>query len=480
MDLFSTDLSPSKGADPEGGDRATKPATPIAVADAAGIGSDSTIPPPPPDDEGTDARITPGTTVADRYRIARVLGEGGMGIVYAAEHVLMRKEVALKVLHPDMLADAEIVARFEREAIAAGSIDHPNVASATDFGRLPNGAFYLVLELLKGASLRSELSRNGALPLARALRVLRGIASGVAAAHQKGIIHRDLKPENVMLVEREGEADFVKVLDFGVAKVDASVADAPHGGAVLTRAGSVFGTPEYMAPEQAAGDVVDARADLYALGIVLLEMLTGACPFEGNPMEILRARLFMTEPLDLSGVEDAGARALVGRLLERDVQARMQTATELVTALDELLGNAGAVSVRTSDPALLPTSLAAASVLTAPGVRIRTVPPKTTSLDRRWVGAVALAAALVGGIGFVLVARPSHGSDVSTKLSASASASASDALPTSTSLPLPPPAPEASAEPADSAEPAKGRAPAKPKKRPKKGGGINIPNIPFL
>src|SRR5687767_1740923 len=190
--------------------RATKPATPAAVADAVAgrtprapaeqrLESAPTVPPPDLEEVDGDARIPPGTMISERYKIQRVLGEGGMGVVYAAEHVLMRKEVAVKVLHAEMCSMPEVVARFENEAIAAGHIEHPNVAGATDFGRLDDGSCYLVLELLIGSSLRDEINK-GPIPLGRALRVLRGIAAGVAAAHAKGVIHRDLKPENVMLV----------------------------------------------------------------------------------------------------------------------------------------------------------------------------------------------------------------------------------------------------------------------------------------
>ncbi|MCW5836460.1 MAG: serine/threonine protein kinase, partial [Labilithrix sp.] len=380
---------------------ATKPAVPAAVADAAAgkerpedVARAATV--PPPANELEDVRIPAGTMVADRYRIARVLGEGGMGVVYAAEHVLMRKEVAVKVLHAEMCTMPEVVARFEREAIAAAHIDHPNVAGATDFGRLPDGACYLVLELLRGTSLRDEIAK-GPLPLARALRIMRGIASGVAAAHAKGIVHRDLKPENVMLVDRDGDPDFVKVLDFGIAKVDASVAAAPQAGSkVLTRIGSVFGTPEYMAPEQAVGDAVDARADLYALGVVLLEMLTGKCPFSGNALSILRERILSVGPPDMSGVTDPGARALIARLLARQPEDRVQTAAELGAALDALLdeqvGRTSRVSV--SNLALARGDGASVGATTAP-----IVTPEPAGPRPRWVIPAAVAALLAIALG---------------------------------------------------------------------------------
>src|SRR5262249_54845500 len=153
---------------------------------------------------------------------------------------------------------------------------------------------------------------KGPVPLPRAAMILRGIAAGVAAAHAKGVIHRDLKPENVMLVERDGVADFVKVLDFGIAKLEGAVASPSRGGGhALTVMGTVCGTPEYMAPEQALGEPVDARADLYAIGVVFLEMVTGKCPFQGNPMSILRMRAMTVDPPDTSRVTDPEARAIV-------------------------------------------------------------------------------------------------------------------------------------------------------------------------
>ncbi|HVH48053.1 MAG TPA: serine/threonine-protein kinase [Labilithrix sp.] len=380
----------------------TKPATPAAVADAtAGVGareleSGATLL-PGAETSKADVRIPPGTMVSDRYRIARVLGEGGMGVVYAAEHVLMRKEVALKVLHAEMCTLPEVVARFEREAIAAAHIDHPNVAGATDFGRLPDGSCFLVLELLRGRSLRDEISK-GPIPLGRALRLLRGIVSGVAAAHAKGIVHRDLKPENVMLVDRDGTTDFVKVLDFGIAKVDPSVAAAPQaGGKVLTRVGSVFGTPEYMAPEQAVGEAVDARADLYSLGVIFLEMLIGKCPFTGNALSILRERILAEGPPDMSAVADPSARALVARLLTRQPDDRMQSATELLAAIDSLLEERAAGSM---PPASMPNAGRSSDVAATTNPVL--VPVPAAPARTRWViPAVAAGALVLGALVFV-------------------------------------------------------------------------------
>src|SRR5215468_10363043 len=171
-----------------------------------------------PSPASTGAASLVGRVLSERYRIESVLGEGGMGAVYLAQHVLMRKRLAVKVLHPEMTRMPEMVARFEREAIAGAHIEHPNVAAATDFGKLDDGSHFLVLEFLEGEDLRSVIAR-GPVPVDRSLRIARQVALALRAAHELGIVHRDLKPENVMLLQKERELDVVKVLDFGIAKV---------------------------------------------------------------------------------------------------------------------------------------------------------------------------------------------------------------------------------------------------------------------
>jgi serine/threonine-protein kinase len=280
--------------------------------------------------------VAPGTLIADRYRVEDVLGEGGMGIVYRAEHVHIRKRVAIKVLLPRWTRTAEVVARFEREAVAAGAIADPHVAAATDFGRLADGSFFLVLEYLEGRTLRSELKVAPFEPV-RALAIARGIALGIAAAHAKGVVHRDLKPENVMLVERDGDPDFVKVLDFGIARIEGPPAAS---GPALTSAGAILGTPDYMAPEQALGTPVDARADLYALGVMLFEMLTGGCPFRGGAVTVLRQHMLTPPPPlppEMAARLPTAVQVLVARLLQKEPDARYANATELDYALQECI-----------------------------------------------------------------------------------------------------------------------------------------------
>jgi serine/threonine-protein kinase len=285
-----------------------------------------------------------GTTLGDRYRIDALIGEGGMGRVYSAEHVLMRKRLAIKVLHRELTTMAEVVARFEREAMAAANIDHPNVAAATDFGKLPDGAVFLVLEYVQGKSLRDEIA-GGPIAAERALHITRQIASGLGSAHALDIVHRDLKPENVMLVEKGGDPDFVKVLDFGIAKVP--IGEVPHptqtpAHTPITKAGMVFGTPEYMAPEQALGQTVDGRADLYALGVILYEMLSGSRPFSSQSQVGILGQQLSKSPPKISDrapgiIVPPAVEAVAMKLLQREAAERYGSAAEVVDVINRLL-----------------------------------------------------------------------------------------------------------------------------------------------
>jgi eukaryotic-like serine/threonine-protein kinase len=276
-----------------------------------------------------------GTILAGRYRIEQLLGSGGMGAVYRAEHVHMRKAVAVKVLHREMTAFPEVVARFEREAVAAGRIDHPHVVSASDFGQLDDGSFYLALEFVEGHSLSKLVDSHGALPPERALRITRQIAEALNAAHSVGIVHRDLKPDNVMLVVKDTDPDYVKVLDFGIAKIKVEGAgDQP----ALTQIGTVFGTPEYMSPEQARGETVDARADLYTVGVILYEMLSGMSPFKDEDLVVVLTRHLTADPPPLPASLDPMIQDLVLLLLRKNPTERVQTAAELIERIDLILG----------------------------------------------------------------------------------------------------------------------------------------------
>lgn len=304
--------------------------------DAAGTGDSAKEP-------ADDRPSLVGSLISGRYRIEEALGEGGMGSVYLAEHTLMHKRMAIKVLHPEMTRLPEVVARFEREAMAAAHIEHPNVAAATDFGQLDDGSFFLVLEFVQGKSLR-ELLDAGPLPPQRAIHITSQIVSALVRAHGLGIVHRDLKPENVMLVDRDGDPDFVKVLDFGIAKVPVGeiVKSAPiTSKQALTQLGIVYGTPEYMAPEQALGRAVDARADLYSLGVLLYEMLTGVRPFEAeNPVTLLGLHVTQAVPSFRDRAPNLSVppelEAIVMALLEKEAEKRPKDAREVLEALEQL------------------------------------------------------------------------------------------------------------------------------------------------
>src|SRR5262245_31356049 len=219
-----------------------------------------------------------------------------MGAVYRVEHVMLKKELALKFLHPELGRLDEVSRRFEREAEAAAKLDHPNIVQVTDFGRTADGMLFLVMELLHGQSLTSVIHADGTgqpLTIERALHIERQILRALDHAHAVGIVHRDLKPDNVMIVSRDGERDVVKLLDFGIAKITAPD-DGPAQGEALTQAGVVFRTPEYLSPEQALGEEADRRADLYSAGVVLYEMLTGRRPFEA-PSKVAIVSMHLTQ-----------------------------------------------------------------------------------------------------------------------------------------------------------------------------------------
>src|ERR1700694_6048648 len=262
-----------------------------------------------PDDQKKTKHTLPGTTVLNqRYRLERRLGRGAMGQVYLArDENLITRRVAVKTIRPDVLSDedlqeGEAIARFEREARTAPSIQHPNVIGVTDFGKSEEGVFFLVMEYVEGESLYQLLRREGTVTVQRALALLRQISAGVEAAHDEGILHRDLKPANVFIVQRKKKDgtlaadDVVKVGDFGLAKIiSQSLSGLTSGSGPASR--GILGTPEYMAPEQMqAGVTLDARADLYALGAMAYHMLGGRPPFTGDIMQIFAQKLTQDTP----------------------------------------------------------------------------------------------------------------------------------------------------------------------------------------
>ena len=228
-----------------------------------------------------------GQTLDEKYRIEQRLSAGGMGAVYRARHLSMDRPVAIKVLHQRLLADEAARLRFQREARAAVRLKHQNAVSVTDFGETADGYVYLVMELLEGPTLREILVKEAPIETARAISIMLQISAAVAAAHEAGIIHRDLKPSNILVTQSTDVPAVVKVLDFGVAKLAAHTLDDDEGTITLRQVGSLIGTPRYMAPEQYNGHDLTPAADVYSLGVILYEMLTGMAPFTGStPTEI--------------------------------------------------------------------------------------------------------------------------------------------------------------------------------------------------
>ena len=282
-----------------------------------------------------------GQIVQGRYAVRALIGEGGMGRVYEAEHVDIGKRVALKILHPVYSRTPDVVARFRREARAASKIGHPNIVDVTDSGATADGSVYFVMEYLEGVELAAVIDREGAIDIHRALGIGTQICRALAAAHSAGIIHRDLKPENVFLIVREGTTDFVKVLDFGIAK---SAELEEQRKERLTHPGMAMGTPEYMAPEQAAGKPADARSDVYAVGAILYEMLTGRPPYEGeNFMEILtkKATVEPVPPRDLRPDLPEVVEKVVLRAMARDPAERPRSMEALEYELTKCLAGRG-------------------------------------------------------------------------------------------------------------------------------------------
>src|SRR5688572_14992192 len=273
-----------------------------------------------------------GTLLDDKYRIEAFVSAGGMGAVYRAQHVMLGKTVAVKVIKPELVTSDEVVTRFQREARAASNLDHSNIVTVYDLGQTPEGTLYIAMEFIDGPSLRDAIRREGPLAPGRAIDILRQVASALSAAHRKQIVHRDLKSHNLMLAADDRGRDVVKLVDFGIAKTfDESTQ--------LTAAGYMLGTPHYMSPEQAAGKPVDHRADLYSLGVILYEMMTGEVPFGDAALTSVLVRLATDVPPPPSTRRPdprvpPALDAVALRCLEKDPEKRFQSADEFADALD--------------------------------------------------------------------------------------------------------------------------------------------------
>jgi serine/threonine-protein kinase len=290
-----------------------------------------------------------GQTLADKYRIEELIAEGGMGAVYRGTHVLMDKTVAIKVLHPALAADDKIVARFSREARAASRLSHPHALSVTDFGEAENGVVFLVMEYLKGQTLKEVIHSQGQMPLPRVIEIVRQICGALEAAHAEGVVHRDLKSDNIMLLDIGG-GDWAKVLDFGIAKITEKVGQDP----ALTAPNLIIGTPQYMSPEQCSQAAeIDSRSDIYSFGVILYEMLVGHVPFTGeSPTAIMMKHLQEPPPSVLEERNDlpAAVGRVVTRAMAKRPEDRYQTVGELAEDLTAAAEEPVAVSASNTSP----------------------------------------------------------------------------------------------------------------------------------
>jgi serine/threonine-protein kinase len=293
-----------------------------------------------------------GTVLDGRYRIDAMIGSGGMGKVYRAEHTGIGRPVAIKLLHAEFGSNREAVTRFQREALASGRLDHTNIVAVTDFGVLEGVGFFLVMEALDGESLGARLLR-GRMPWGEALVILSGVLAGLRHAHDRGVVHRDIKPDNVFLAQKEG-VTVVKILDFGIAKLYAGAGDDP----ATTRAGLTVGTPAYLSPEQAVGGAITPASDLYSTTCVLFEMLTGRPPFEGkDPLAMLTSHVGRPAPTLREIVPDLvfppALDELIARGLMKIAGERIGSATEYLAAVQGILGIAApGQTARGSQPAI--------------------------------------------------------------------------------------------------------------------------------
>jgi serine/threonine-protein kinase len=368
-----------------------------------------------------DPVVKIGDVVEGRYRIIKTLGEGGMGTVFLAEHALIKRRVAMKILHPELATDADVIERFMNEARAAGTLGHPNIVESTDMGFTHNHVPYIVFEYLEGTLLTDEIYRVGGLSVRRAVRIAQQIASALHAAHNAEIVHRDLKSDNIFLTDKDDALDHVKVLDFGISRFLATEDEQ-------TRRGMVMGTPEFMAPEQIhSPQLVDKRADIYALGVMLYEMLTARRPFSNDedPRDLLH-RIVHDEPPPLQRTEVPHAldHLIMTRLLAKSPDDRYQTMMDVEAALDAFTTQDGLPRSRRSRPmaaahvddparrsATIPRPAQMSDTPWPPSERpsdlaLQAVTLPTVSSRRSWaLYGVAVAGLVVGGVGLMVGTR---------------------------------------------------------------------------
>lgn len=357
-------------------------------------------------EDGTGAVVAPseppvdrliGRTIDGRYFVESVMGEGGMGLVYKAKHTALNKPLALKVLRDEVSRNEEVIARFRQEAQSASAIGNQHIIDISDFGNLPGGSTYFVMEYLDGRDLTTAVTEEAPMPPERVLRIAKQLCKALAAAHDIGIVHRDLKPDNIFLINRGGDSDFVKILDFGIAKVGTQTQK-------LTKAGDIFGTPHYMSPEQCAGNEIDHRTDVYALGVIFYEMVTGKVPFDAETlMGVLTKQMYEApRPLHELGEGTSASpelEAVILKCLAKEPEGRYADMHALLADLERLSQGQDPIAINEAVERHSLTGMAARDVLTGKHKLDSSLPglPQPTNKPLI-IGLALLGVFVVGGI----------------------------------------------------------------------------------